>query len=152
MTNLRLAELNAKYIIAANDLSLKPGQAQFIAPVTYSAAASVIDPSTAWQRVIVDDDTDEVVAFIHGHFDPNAEAPEFRAALWRILVDAEGQGRGIGRFAADALADEARARGYDELYVHYEPGEDGPGPFFTRIGFEPVGETPYGDVIARMTL
>jgi hypothetical protein len=37
MADLRLEELNATNIVAANNLSLKPGQEQFIAPVTYAA-------------------------------------------------------------------------------------------------------------------
>lgn len=152
MSTLRLEELNAKYIIAANALSLKPGQAQYIAPVSYSAAVSVVNPDTAWQRVVVDDETDEVVGFIHGSFDPHADRDEFSAALWRIHVDARGQGRGIGRFAVEALADEARTRGFGALYVIFEPGEDGPGPFFEHVGFMTIGETPYGESVGRMSL
>ncbi|KFF60141.1 acetyltransferase, partial [Cryobacterium sp. MLB-32] len=50
MGELRLEELSARNIVAANNLSLKPGQEQFIAPVSYSAGASVINPATSWQR------------------------------------------------------------------------------------------------------
>ena len=71
MAELRLEELSASNIVAANNLSLKPGQEQFIAPVTYSAESSVVNPATAWQRVALLDE--RVVGFIHGNFDPETE-------------------------------------------------------------------------------
>jgi diamine N-acetyltransferase len=70
--------------------------------------------------------------------------------LWRINVDADDQGRGIGRFAVENLIDEARNRGVDHVNVIYEAGEDGPEAFFRRVGFTPVGETAYGEVIAEI--
>jgi diamine N-acetyltransferase len=149
MAELRLEELSASNISAANALTLKPGQEQFITPVSYSAAAAVNDPNTTWQRVVVDDT--EVVGFIMGSFDVDAD-DEFRSILWRINVDAEDQGRGVGSFAVNALADEARRRGLDRLYVIWELGEAGPQEFFLRAGFTAIGETQYGEVIGAMDL
>lgn len=150
MADLRLEELNASNIVAANSLSLKPGQEQFIAPVTYAAESSVVNPATAWQRVALSDD--RVVGFIHGNFDPENEHEEFRACIWRINVDAEAQGKGVGRFLAHALAEEAKRRGFDRINVLWEPGEEGPEAFFLRIGFVDVGETQYGDRIGALEL
>jgi len=150
MSALRLEELSAATIVHVNQLSLKPGQEQFITPVSYAAAAAVTPAHTAWQRVVLDDD--RVVGFIHGNFDPSATQEEFRAALWRINVDAEAQGAGVGTFAVNALIEEARRRGVDRLTVLWERGEDGPEAFFLRIGFSPVGETPYGEVIGAIDL
>ena len=150
MSALRLEELSAATIVAVNTLGLKPGQEQFITPVSYAAAAAVIRPHTAWQRVVLDDD--HVVGFIHGNFDPEAPQEEFRAALWRINVDADVQGKGVGTFAVNALIEEARQRGLDRLTVLWERGEDGPEEFFLHIGFKPIGETPYGEVIGAIDL
>ncbi|SJN11889.1 Spermidine acetyltransferase [Leucobacter sp. 7(1)] len=150
MTDLRLEELSAATIVAVNTLGLKPGQEQFVTPVSYAAAAAVTPAHTAWQRVVLDGS--EVVGFIHGHFDPDAAEEEFRAALWRINVDADAQGAGVGTFAVDALIDEARRRGVSRLTVLWERGEDGPEEFFLHTGFVPVGETPYGEVIGAITL
>ncbi|MGG7464523.1 GNAT family N-acetyltransferase [Plantibacter sp. YIM 135347] len=150
MSELRLEELSASTIVAVNALTLKPGQEQFVAPVSYSVAAAVINPATAWQRVILDDS--EVVGFIGANFDPEAHQDEFKSALWRINVDADDQGRGVGRFAVDSLTDEAKKRGFDHVNVIYEPGESGPEAFFLRVGFKPVGETEYGETIGRIEL
>lgn len=145
MTALTLEELSGRTIAEANSLGLKPGQEQFIAPVTYAAEAGVLNPAHAWQRVVLDEGV--VVGYIHVNFDPNARREEFRACIWRINVAAERQGRGIGRFAIDAASNEAKARGFEALTVLWEPGPGGPEEFFSRMGFIGSGETAYGDII-----
>lgn len=150
MSQLRLEELSAATIVAVNSLGLKPGQEQFVSPVSYSAAAAVVPAHSAWQRVVLDDD--RVIGFIHGNFDPEAQQEEFRAALWRINVDADAQGRGVGTFAVNALIEEAQRRGVERLTVLWERGEDGPEDFFLHVGFTPIGETPYGEVIGAIDL
>ncbi|MFJ2502753.1 GNAT family N-acetyltransferase [Microbacterium sp. AGC62] len=148
MSELRMVELSAATIVAVNNLSLKPGQEQFLAPVSYGIAATVINPQTSWQRVILD--RNEVVGFVSANFDPEAPEEHFRSVLWRINVDADDQGRGVGRFAVEALVEEAKARDVDHVNVIYEAGEGGPETFFHRVGFTPVGETAYGEVIAEI--
>ncbi|MFC4140591.1 MULTISPECIES: GNAT family N-acetyltransferase [unclassified Microbacterium] len=150
MSELSLVELSAATIVAVNNLSLKPGQEQFLAPVSYGIAATVINPQTSWQRVVLDGD--QVVGFVSASFDPEALEEHFRSILWRINVDADDQGRGVGRFAVEALLAEARNRGVDHVDVIYEAGEGGPEAFFRRVGFQPVGETEYSEVIAEIRI
>ena len=150
MGDLRLVELSATTIVAVNNMSLKPGQEQFLAPVSYGIAATVVNPQSTWQRVVVDGD--EVVGFVSANFDPDDPTEHFRSVLWRINVDADDQGRGIGRFAVEQLVEEARRRGMDHVDVIYEAGEGGPEAFFGRVGFTPVDETEYGEVIAEIRL
>ena len=150
MTELRLVELSASTIVAVNTMSLKPGQEQFLAPASYAVAAAVVNPATSWQRVVLDGD--QVVGFVSANFDLDAPQEHFRSVLWRINVDADDQGRGVGRFAVEQLLEEARRRGMDHLNVIYEAGDGGPEAFFRRVGFTPVGETEYGEVIAEITL
>ncbi|NKF31616.1 GNAT family N-acetyltransferase, partial [Pseudomonas sp. BGM005] len=101
MSELRMVELSAATIVAVNNLSLKPGQEQFLAPVSYGIAATVINPLTSWQRVVLDGD--QVVGFVSANFDPEAPEDHFRSVLWRINVDADDQGKGVGRFAVEQL-------------------------------------------------
>jgi diamine N-acetyltransferase len=145
MPELRLEELSASTIVAVNALTLKPGQEQFVAPVSYSVAAAVVNPATTWQRVILDGN--EVVGFVQANFDQDSD-DEFASILWRINVDADDQGRGVGTYAVQALSDEAAKRGFDHVNVIFEPGESGPEAFFLHVGFEPVGETQYGETVA----
>jgi diamine N-acetyltransferase len=150
MGDLRLVELDAGNIVAANTLTLKPGQEQFVAPVSHSIAEAYVNPITSWPRVVMDGD--DVVGFIMGNFDPEADQPEFRSCIWRINIAAEAQGRGVGSFAVRALADEARSRGFERLTVIWERGEHGPEEFFLRVGFVPTGETQYGETVGALEL
>ncbi len=150
MSELRVVELSAATIVAVNNLSLKPGQEQFLAPVSYGIAATVINPLTSWQRVVLDGD--HVVGFVSANFDDEAPEDYLQSVLLRINVDADTQGRGVGRYAVEALLEEARNRGVDHVNVIYEAGEGGPEAFFRRVGFEPVGETEYSEVVAEIRL
>lgn len=150
MGTLHIEELSAKTIMAANNLTLKPGQEAFIAPPSYAVAEAYYSPDTEWPRVVLDDE--KVVGFIRGHFDKDASQPEFRSCIWRIHIAAEAQGHGVGRFAVTSLAEEAKSRGFTSLTVMWEPGDEGPGEFFHALGFADMGQSRYGEIIAEMPL
>ena len=71
MGELRLEELSAKTIVAANNLSLRRGQEQFVTPPSYAIADAYLSPVTSWPRVVLNSE-DEVVGFIRGNFDPES--------------------------------------------------------------------------------
>ena len=150
MGDLRLEELSANTIVAANNLSLRRGQEQFVTPPSYAIADAFIDPLTSWPRVVLDGD--KVVGFIRGNFDPNASQEEFRSCIWRVSVSGDAQGEGVGRFAVKALSEEARSRGFDKITAIWEEGDDGPEQFFLKVGFTVVGETQYGEKLGEYTL
>jgi len=150
MGELRLEELSASNIVAANSLTLRPGQEQFVTPTSYAIADAYINPLTSWPRVVLDED--QVVGFVRGNFDPEATQEEFRSCLWRINVAADAQGAGVGKFAVHALAEEAKNRGFSQLTVIWEPGEEGPEDFFLRIGFSIIGQTQYGENIGALEI
>ena len=147
---MRLEELSAKNVEAANKLTLKPGQEQFIAPVSYAMADPFIDPSTNWSRVVMDGE--QVVGFLQANFDPDSTEPEFRSCIWRMNVAADAQGQGVGTFAVRETAAEAKKRGFERLTVIWEPGEEGPEEFFLHVGFAVVGETQYGEKVGAIEL
>lgn len=149
MSELRLAELSADNLRDAVRLRLRPGQERFVAPIVESIAEAYISPA-AWPRVILDGE--EVVGFVMASFDPENEIEEFRAGVWRLSVAAEAQGRGVGRFAVQAVADEARRRGFDRITVLWEPGEEGPEGFYLRLGFQPTGVELFGETVGALRL
>jgi diamine N-acetyltransferase len=143
VTDLRLAELTEDNIDAAIRLELRPGQERFVAPVVRSIAEAYVHP-TAWPRVVLDGD--EVVGFVMANFEPDNEQEAFRCGIWRLNVAAAAQGLGVGRFAVNAVAEEARRRGHGRLTVLWEKGPDGPEGFYLKLGFVPVGEL-FGEVV-----
>lgn len=150
MGDLRLEELSANTIVAANNLTLRRGQEQFVTPPSYAIADAFIDPLTSWPRVVLDGE--KVVGFIRGNFDPEASQEEFRSCIWRVSVSADAQGQGVGRFAVKALSEEARSRGFGRITAIWEEGDDGPEKFFLKVGFKVVGETQYGEKLGEYTL
>ena len=87
-----------------------------------------------------------------GAFDDDNPAEYLRAAIWRINVAASAQGRGVGRFAVEAFADEARKRGFKRATVVWATGEGGPGEFFEALGFVVIGQTPFGENLGALDL
>jgi len=150
MAELRLEELSAKTIVAANGLTLRRGQEQFVTPPSYAIADSFLNPITSWPRVVLD--ADKVVGFIRGNFDPEAQQEEFRSCVWRVTVAGDAQGMGVGTFAVLALAAEAKSRGFERLTALWEPGDNGPEDFFLRIGFTIVSQTQYGENLGALPL
>lgn len=147
MSDLRIEELSASNVVAANNLSMRPGQEDFVAPVSHSIAESFVSQDTSWPRVIVKGSA--VVAFILANFDDGTDSDLYRSAILRMNVDAEYQRQGIGSFAVGAVLDEARNRGFESVTAVWEEGDLGPGRFFRALGFEAVGETEYGEVISK---
>ena len=108
MAELRLEELSAKTIVAARQpRPSSPGQEAFIAPETYAHAEQHARSRPARGRASCSTAT-RSSATSWATSTPNAPEEFLRAALWRINVAGEAQGAGVGRFAVQALADEAR--------------------------------------------
>lgn len=147
---LKLVPLTADNVVAANALSLKPGQEAYVAPVSHSIAEAYVNQDTMWPRVVEDDG--EVVAFIMATFNPDIDDELYHATILRMNVDAEHQRQGIGRFAVNAVFEEARTRGFQRVFAVWEDGEEGPGAFFHALAFDEVGTTPYGEIIGAHTI
>jgi diamine N-acetyltransferase len=150
MDALTLEELSADTAQQANTLELLPGQERFANPVTYEQADNTIDVTNTWSRVIRSGD--EVVGFVRAYFDPDFATDELRCCVWRVSVSASAQGKGVGRFAIEAVKEEALRRGFDHLSVLWQAGDEGPGNFFRKLGFIETGQSGYGDVIGSLPL
>lgn len=72
--------------------------------------------------------------------------------IWRLNIAAEQQGRGYGRFAVEAVCEEARRRGVGRMTVCWVPGEHGPEKFYLRLGFRPTGEVIHGEIEGELLL
>jgi diamine N-acetyltransferase len=73
--------------------------------------------------------------------------------LWRLLIDAEFQGRGYGRATIDAVADYVRSRpGGDILYTSCEAGDGSPQPFYLQYGFTKTDRVADAEDVLRLDL
>lgn len=148
MDALRLEELSAGNVVAANGMTLKRGQEAFLAE--NAKLEEFVNTQSAWQRVIFDGD--EPVAFVMANFDPDVDREEYRSSVLRMYVAGTAQRRGVGTYTVEQVAEEARKRGFDSLYAVWEEGDLGPGKFFQAVGFEIIGENEYGEAIGRKAL
>lgn len=147
---LRVDEVTAENVTTACRLTVAPEQEEYVAPVAVSLAEAYVNQHSAWPRLIYDGS--QLVAFVMAGFDPDSPIDFFRCGIWRLNVAADQQRRGYGRFAVQAVADEARRRGQHRLTVLWIPGERGPEKFYRRIGFRPTGEVFHGQRVGELSL
>ena len=148
MENLRLEELSAANVVAANSMTLKRGQEAFLA--ANARLEEFVNTQSAWQRVIFDGD--EPVAYVMANFDPEVDREEYRSSILRMYVAGEAQRRGVGSFTVEQVAKEAKRLGFDSVYAVWEEDELGPGAFFRAVGFEVIGENEFGEAIGRKSI
>ncbi len=150
LTGPRLEPVTTENVRAACKLELRPGQEDLVAPVAWSLADAYTAPDIAWPRLIYDGG--ELVGFIMAAFDPENQNSLYHSYLWRLNIGAEHQGKHYGRFAVEALCQEAIRRGNDRLTVSYHEYPHGPQGFYQRLGFRPTGEYNQGEAIAERIL
>ncbi|MFG3223849.1 GNAT family N-acetyltransferase [Kitasatospora sp. NPDC048194] len=152
-STFRLAEITTDNVEDALRLSVRPDQQDLVQPVAHSLALAYAFGDTAWPRLILDGE--EIVGFVMAFFGVpfDADPPGVtRAGLWRLNVAAGQQGRGIGRFAVEQVAEEVRRRGWSRLTTSWHIADNGPEPFYRRLGFRPTGEMTGDEVIGELEL
>jgi diamine N-acetyltransferase len=131
-----------------------PTQERFVGTVLGALTdAQEIPEGKPWYRAIYADD--QPVGFVMLSWNVEPEPPRIIGPwfLWKILIDERQQGRGYGREAVRLVADIISANGAAELLTSCVPGDDGPEPFYRRLGFEPTGGyDEKGEVILALEL
>lgn len=149
-TGLRLELVTQDNVRAACKLTMRPDQEDLVAPVAWSLADAYTMPDIAWPRLIYD--RDQLVGFVMAAFAPEQYDALFHSYLWRLNIGDGHQGKGYGRFAVEAVCQEAARRGQHRLTVCYHPYEHGPEGFYRRLGFHPTGEYHEDEVVAERIL
>jgi diamine N-acetyltransferase len=142
----RITDQNLK---AVCELKVAPAQDHLVAANVRSLAEAYAAYEHAWPRAVVRDG--QVVGFLMLEIDPDDE--EGRPYwLWRLMVGANHQRRGIATAALALAFAEVRSRGGNEIYASWVPGEASPEPFYLGLGFAPTGEVDDGEIVARLCL
>jgi diamine N-acetyltransferase len=128
-----LASVTRENVLSACALEVKAGQQAFVSANAVSLAEAYVRPE-ARPFVITSDGA--AIGFVMLYVDDSVPV----VALWRLMIDAQHQGRGYGAAAVERVIDHVRRlRLVDELLVGALPGERGPTRFYERLGFEPTG-------------
>ena len=142
-----LREITADTVRAVTRLAVRPDQERFVASNAVSLSQALFSDEAWFRAIYADDDLVGFVMLADGTLkkDPPAEP---NVGLWRLMIDARHQRRGIGREVIRLVLDHVRTRpGVRHLYTSYVPGDGTPGPFYRSLGFEPNGEVDDGEIV-----
>jgi diamine N-acetyltransferase len=146
-----LREITADTVRSVITLAVTEYQNRFVAPNAYSLAQALFAPE-AWYRAIYLDE--EPVGFVmlsdESLRDPLPTNPEVE--LWRFMVDARHQRKGIGRAAMHLVIEHVRSKGFEKLALSYYPDEGGPESLYLSLGFRPTGEVVDEEVVMELPL
>lgn len=150
--NISLREISAETVRQVTNLSVREDQKQFVASNAVSLAKALFSPE-AWYRAIHADD--ELAGFVMLYDESLRPTPpqEPRVGLWRLMIDARFQGKGIGKAALQQVIDHVRAKGiFGRLQTSYVPGLGCPEPLYRGLGFQPNGKIDDGEIVLELAL
>jgi diamine N-acetyltransferase len=156
--SVTLKEITADSVRAVCELKPHPAQERFVAPNAVSIAQAYFHQE-AWFRAIHADD--ELVGFVMledwTRFPAEQAQHLWRGApyvsLWRFMVDARHQRRGIGRAALELIINKVRAEDIATwLLLSYVPGEGCPEPLYRSLGFTPTGDMEGQEVVMSLPI
>ncbi len=127
-------------------LTIAPGQERFVAAPTYYLAFCAYED--VWQPMSVHDaGSGEVVGFLMWGIDDS----DGSCWLGGVLVDAEHQGRGVGRAAiVEALRVLQPRVDSAGFALAYHPDNAVARSLYTSLGFVETGEVDEDEVVARL--
>lgn len=142
-----LREVTKETLRDITRLKVSPEQERLVATNAESIAEAYFSPDIAWFRAIYADDIP--VGFVM--LEDNAATEHYY--LWRFMIDARYQKRGIGQRALELLFEYVKTRpGARVLYTSCVPGAGSPGPFYEKMGFVYTGEEDDGELVMRRSL
>jgi diamine N-acetyltransferase len=147
---ITLREITAESVRAVMKLAVTQYQNRFVAPNAWSLGQALFSPQ-AWYRAIY---LAEVpVGFVmladQSLLHPMPENPEVK--VWRLMVDAKHQRKGVGRAAMLQVIAHVRSKGlFEKLTISYVPEEGGPEKLYLSLGFRPTGEMDEDEVVMEL--
>lgn len=150
--SVHLREITADTVRQINRLDVKPEQQGLVARNSESLAQALFSPE-AWYRAIYEGD--EPAGFVMLYDETLRAVPpaQPQAYVWRFMVDAKFQGRGIGAAALDQVIAHVHAKGvFASLFVSYVPRPGSPEGFYLRAGFRHTGRLDEGEVVLELPL
>ena len=147
-----LREITAETVRQVVSLSVAENQECFVAPNAVSLAQALFAPE-AWYRAIYLGD--EPVGFVmledESLRSPSPETP--MVGVWRFMIDAAFQGRGIGTAAMMRVVEHVRAKGlFASLELSYMPGPGCPEAFYLGLGFRHTGRVEGNEIVLELPL
>ncbi len=154
VTMIELTEIDDDNLAAVQAVTVSDRQLDFVGTVREALDEAADCPEgNPWYRAVVVDGT--VVGFVMLSWNVTPDPPEIIGPwfLWKLIVDQQHQGRGIGAAVVQAVAAIVGAEGASELLTSFVPADDGPAGFYARLGFVPTGDVDIeGETIVSLAL
>lgn len=151
-SGIHLRAIDADTVRAVTKLAVRADQNRFVASNAVSLAQALFAPE-AWYRAVHDGET--LVGFVM-LWDESITAPDHpdpRICVWRLMVDAAHQRRGIGERAMELVIAHVREHTRaSKLLISHVPEEGGPEPLYRALGFVPTGEIDDGEVVMALPI
>ena len=151
--SLRFVEVTRDNLNRVEQLATHHSQQRFVSTVqesfTDALVPEIVDGHAVvpWLRAIEADG--ELVGFLMLAARTDAHPTTF---LWRLLVDARHQGRGIGTRALRLVGERLAAEGDSVLKTSWVDAPGGPEGFYRKLGFVPTGEIDDGEIVASIPI
>jgi histidinol dehydrogenase len=130
-------------------LAVAPEQQTFIASAAKSLAQAAHVPGAQAFAVYDGGVPAGLVLLYDSRRDP--QRPLDQLYLWRLMIDARFQRRGLGAQALQWAIGEARRQGRPRIALAHAP-ENAVGPFYERFGFAYTGELDHGERVMVLDL
>ena len=124
-------------------LDVAPGQSGFVAPVARSVAQASFETNARSLGLYAGGVAVGYLLLWDTRFDPDEPADELY--VWRLLIDARFQRRGLGAAAMRWVIAEARRLGVAQVGLSHVIGNDGAASFYARQGFAYTGRVEDGE-------
>ncbi|MCL2408142.1 MAG: GNAT family N-acetyltransferase [Oscillospiraceae bacterium] len=167
LRKISILDDNMKECIA---LDILPEQKGFVASNAYSLAEAYCENRAYAEAGVCDiaepyavyQDGKMVGFAMYGYFSPDYEeddevycTEEHHYYFWRLLIDKNHQGKGIGRETVKQIMEEIKSKPHGEAsycYTSYKPANIASKTTFASYGFEEDGRVIGGEVVARYNL
>ncbi|MCW5611383.1 MAG: histidinol dehydrogenase [Rubrivivax sp.] len=126
------------------ELEVAPEQRRLVGSATKSIAQAAYEPASRVLALYVGEQPVGLLLLYDARRDD--KRPANQLYVWRILVDARFQRRGIGRQAIAWVLQEARRLGFETVGLSHQPLEGHAGPFYEKLGFVYTGVVDEGEI------
>ena len=151
-TQVSLRQITADTVRDVVRLAVNQDQEGFVAPNAVSLAQALFAPE-AWYRAIYFDE--EPAGFVMLYDESLRAQPPVtpEIGIWRLMIDAKHQGRGIGGAALEQVIEHVRAKAlFASLAVSYVPGPGCPEKFYLKYGFLATGKVDGGELVLELPI
>jgi len=133
-------------------LTVADVQAQFVAPNAISLAEALFSPC-AWYRAVYFEESVVGFVMLYDQSLGPSPPPNPKAVVWRFMIDASSQGKGIGRAALLLVIEYVRRKqSFSVLSLSYVPAPGSAEKFYLGLGFRPTGKVEDGEVELELLL